>query len=330
MSETATQSQDAEWTTHRLQELLAQQVPEDFRLDYKGKNSLPLPVMTGDVKHAKRQEIGKDATAFANSDGGVIIYGIKEGKLSDGRPVPLEFEPISLGDISRDQLAQIIADKSEPTLIGVRVIPVQSPSQSDPSMVCFVVVVPPSNTAHMAGDGCYYFRNEAITSKMHDWQVRDAMNRIKFPKFKIEAKKFWTFDRNSKPELRLWVKIENVSGVIAKLYRITVRWPKSLLSFGTDIRTDVMPFDPLFSPNTSHDFIARDDPFGPYFPGFSLEIVSQIITSTASAYALLKMKEHVPEHLEIEIFADNMPMQIQRLLINDIPEQQAGLTELPF
>ena len=51
--------------------LIANQVEENIHLDYKGGDSLQ-------KTDGKKKELSKDVSAFANSDGGTIIYGIKE------------------------------------------------------------------------------------------------------------------------------------------------------------------------------------------------------------------------------------------------------------
>jgi Putative DNA-binding domain len=55
-----------------LRALINNQVPEDLHLDYK--RSAALEKRPEDVK----TDLAKDVFAFANSDGGVIVYGIVE------------------------------------------------------------------------------------------------------------------------------------------------------------------------------------------------------------------------------------------------------------
>ena len=61
------------WTQTDLNQLIADKVMENLGLDYKsgcglGKTDSP------------KKEISKDISAFANSAGGSIVYGIYEGK----------------------------------------------------------------------------------------------------------------------------------------------------------------------------------------------------------------------------------------------------------
>jgi predicted HTH transcriptional regulator len=56
-------------TVEDIQKLIGTQVQESLNLDYKRSSS---------ISNKARAEIAKDASAFANSDGGLIIYGVEE------------------------------------------------------------------------------------------------------------------------------------------------------------------------------------------------------------------------------------------------------------
>lgn len=59
------------WDKADLQWHVDNQVEESLHLDYKAAYSLQ-------KTDGKRAEVGKDVSAFANSDGGTIIYGMGE------------------------------------------------------------------------------------------------------------------------------------------------------------------------------------------------------------------------------------------------------------
>ena len=52
-----------------LEDLINNEVEENLHLDYKSAGSLS-------KEDKKKAEITKDVSAFANSDGGIIVYGI--------------------------------------------------------------------------------------------------------------------------------------------------------------------------------------------------------------------------------------------------------------
>lgn len=295
---------DEDWTPERLQSLLDSQVPEDFRLEYKGLEALPVPCVQKDRWDKIRMEIGKDATAFANSDGGVIIYGIKEKRVDDGRPIPEKFQPVSMAEFSRDQLSQIIASNSEPRLPGVRALPIPVPNQADPSQVCFVVLIPKSDTAHQASDGKYYYRNEATTAFMRDWQVRDAMNRRKVPKLSLDVRKKWSVTTGNLPVLKLLVSFENNSLATARLYRFSVCWPRRLK--GSEVSCDACSLNGrVMMRSKDAIYTVEESSFGPFYPGMGL-LIQCIITGKLGQAELTDDAD-----LLITMFVDDVPSRIE-------------------
>ena len=59
-------------TLQDLKNMIKNQIQENIHLDYKRSSALSL--------QNNHKEIAKDVSAFANSDGGCIIYGIEEDK----------------------------------------------------------------------------------------------------------------------------------------------------------------------------------------------------------------------------------------------------------
>jgi len=59
------------WNEAKLKELIRDKIEESFTLEYKSAGAL-----SRDSK--AKLEITKDVSAMANSDGGVLIYGLAE------------------------------------------------------------------------------------------------------------------------------------------------------------------------------------------------------------------------------------------------------------
>ena len=57
------------WAKEDLQRLIDEGVEENWQLDYKSSLAL---------NKERKTEIAKDVSAFANSGGGIIVYGICE------------------------------------------------------------------------------------------------------------------------------------------------------------------------------------------------------------------------------------------------------------
>lgn len=159
-----------------LQNLITNQVEENLHLDYKAADALT-------KTEGKKKEISKDISAFANSDGGVIVYGIKEFSDPLKKHLPKEIDPLNRGNISKEWLEQVINSNIFPRIESLKITPV--PLSATSNDVVYVVIVNKSTTAHQAIDYRYYKRYNFESVPMYDFEVRDIMNRNKSPRIEL-------------------------------------------------------------------------------------------------------------------------------------------------
>lgn len=169
-----------EWTEEVVLSLVENQVEESLHLDYKACGALQ-------KTDRAKEEISKDVSSFANSDGGVIIYGVVEGK-GDRKHLP---ERVDIGfnpsDISKEWLESIILSKINRRLDGVRVFPVELKSQN-PGHFIYVVQIPQSKQSpHMASDKRFYKRFNFSAIPMEEYEIRDVMGRFTAPDLEIKS-----------------------------------------------------------------------------------------------------------------------------------------------
>jgi hypothetical protein len=160
------------WNEERLNRLIRDKVEEGLRIEYKAPDALK---KTDGVK----KEITKDISAMANSDGGVIIYGIGEDKIHPHLPGALA--PVNRNEFSKEWLEQVI-NNIRPRIQGLEIHPVAWRADE----VYFVVEIPKSDTAHQALDYRYYRRFNFEAVPMYDHEIRDVMNRQKVAKVEVE------------------------------------------------------------------------------------------------------------------------------------------------
>lgn len=159
----------------KVKSFIENKIEENLNLDYKASGSLQR-------NDKKTNEISKDVSAFANSDGGIIIYGIKEDQIN--RHLPESIDPINRNEISKEWLEQIIQSKVRPRINGIIIHSVSVDEQTDE--VVYVVDIPKSNTAHQANDKKYYKRFNFNSEPMYDYEIRDILNRTKSPVIDLE------------------------------------------------------------------------------------------------------------------------------------------------
>ena len=159
------------WTKQRLEQMITDGVEESLSLDYKAAASL---AKSPGGQPDRKAELVKDVTAFANSSGGVLIYGVAEFKDNARKHLPERIDPIRRTDTSKEWIDQII-QTIQPRVDGVVIHPVEIDDQQN--TVCYVVEIPQSHTAHQARDHVYYKRQNFMNCPMEDYEVRDVMNR---------------------------------------------------------------------------------------------------------------------------------------------------------
>ena len=147
------------YSTIDIERLIDNEVEEDIHLDYKAAGAL-------DKEDKKRTEITKDISAFANSDGGIIVYGVSE---EDHRPQG--FSPID-GRIYTKEWLENVIQLIQPRIDDLKIYPVRI---NDLEQSIYIVKIPRSgNAPHMARDKRYYKRfnfkaepmEEAAASRM--------------------------------------------------------------------------------------------------------------------------------------------------------------------
>lgn len=191
--------------------LLENKVEESLNIEYKAAMALG-------KDSPKKIEISKDISAFANSDGGIIIYGVRED--NEQKHFPKELDPIKRKDFPKEWLEQVINDKIRPRIDSLKIHPI---TISDEDVV-YVVEIEKSNTAHQADDKRYYKRFNFQSVPMYDYEVRDILNRQKHPKLDL----FFGFENQFKT---LTVYVNNIGSVFANYVNVKIRLPQKIVTY---------------------------------------------------------------------------------------------------
>lgn len=156
---------DTPRTRQDIEKLIAFKTPESLHLDYKASSALALE---------KKDEICKDVSAFANSDGGVLIYGIKEEKKHKvAYPVSID-EGVDTSKVSKEWLDQILSSNIRPIISGVEIIEIKI---AESRAILFIQVAKSFRGPHQAPDKKYYKRRNVVSEPMEHYEIEDIRNR---------------------------------------------------------------------------------------------------------------------------------------------------------
>ncbi|MEH2420158.1 MAG: ATP-binding protein [Nostoc sp.] len=165
-----------DWEEEDIELLIQTGVQESLTLDYKRCESL-------DKRNPNRKkDLSKDVSAFANSAGGVIVYGVIEiNHLPTG--IDSGYDP---KDITREWLEQVINSTIQRRIDDVKIKQIEL-KKSNSGRVIYVVSIPQSKRApHMAEDHIFYKRFNYQSIPMEEYEVRDIGNRADAPDLSLQ------------------------------------------------------------------------------------------------------------------------------------------------
>lgn len=100
-------------TEEEIKQLISLNVEESIHLDFKQADSLG-------KNDRKKLELAKDVSAFANSAGGFIVYGLNENN-----HVAESFSFIDGDEITKEWIEQVIQTRIQRKIEGLKITPVR-------------------------------------------------------------------------------------------------------------------------------------------------------------------------------------------------------------
>lgn len=154
-----------EFTQEDIENIIASKLEESINIEFKSAGAL------SHIQSMKK-EISKDVSAFANSDGGLIFYGIEENE-----HVASSVSYINGNDFTKEWLENVITSTIQQRIENLKIIPVRF--DDDMTKTVYVVKVPKSpNRPHINGDKKYYRRYNFQSVAMEEYEVRDSYFKI--------------------------------------------------------------------------------------------------------------------------------------------------------
>jgi|GEM_PF-642640 Schlafen, AlbA_2 len=166
-----------EWDENDLLQMVNTGAQESVDLEFKASGALQ-------NTDTNKDEISKDVSAFANSAGGTLIYGMMEDKnthLAAGLDAGSDPKVTT-----KEWLEQVINSKIQRRIDGVRIQQIAL-TTTNPGRVAYVVYVPSSTrAAHQAANKKFYKRYNYQVLPMEEYEIRDVSRRDEIPDLTIE------------------------------------------------------------------------------------------------------------------------------------------------
>jgi hypothetical protein len=143
-----------------INNIITSSLEESINIEFKSAEALS-------NSNSVKKEISKDISAFANSDGGLIFYGINEEN-----HIANSVSHINGNIFTKEWLENIIISNIQPKIIDLKILPIRF--DSDISKTVYVVKIPNSNSLpHINGDKKYYRRFNFQSVPMEEYEIRN-------------------------------------------------------------------------------------------------------------------------------------------------------------
>ena len=152
------------YTIQDIQDLIDNEVEESIHLEFKSAGALG-------KWDSKKAEMTKDVAAFANADGGIIVYGLSE---ANHKASALSFVDGTV--YTKEWIEQVLNSGIQQKISDIRIYPIRKGGKVEQSI--YVVKIPKSyNTPHMSKDRKFYRRYNFEAVPMEEYEIRELYNR---------------------------------------------------------------------------------------------------------------------------------------------------------
>lgn len=220
------------YTIKDILSLIDNKVEESIHLDFKSKDSLG-------KSDAKRKEISNDVAAFANSDRGIIVYGVMEqNHFADS------ITYINGNEFTKEWLEQVINSNVQRKIEGLKIIPVRGNDKIEKSI--YVVKIPISDDApHMSKDKRFYKRYNFESIQMEEFEIRQLYSRKNKSKLLIDQWSIKQFELDDEYAVNLMFEVDifNEGNVSESDYKVNVIISEYSTEFNVDFESYAGNYD---------------------------------------------------------------------------------------
>jgi hypothetical protein len=194
-----------------IESLITNEVEESINIDFKACGALS-------KEENKKKEISKDVSAFANSNGGIIIYGISE---KNHKADAISF--INGNEFTKEWLEQVISSTIQRNIPGLKIFPIRNKGRIEETI--YIVQIPESIEApHICKDKKFYKRYDFQSVAMDEYEIRNLYGRKTKAKLQISGYRISPVDQDNRNILRLYfvTGVDNIGECDEEKYKVNV------------------------------------------------------------------------------------------------------------
>ncbi len=215
------------FTIKDINALIESNAEESLTLEFKASGSLDFE--NKERKESLKTELSKDISAMANSEGGIIIYGIREKN-----HVAHSKTFIDGNLITKERLEQVIQARIKRPIQNLKIHTIREDKSIEKSI--YLIKIPRSeDSPHMAYDGAFYKRNNYNITKYMEYDLRREYLRIRKSKLQIESPvinnefdQFHNYTNSKNGLFKIWFHITNAGKILEKDFKLEILISKNI------------------------------------------------------------------------------------------------------
>jgi len=310
-------------------------------IEYKDARSIDFALPGGNESRGL-DELSKQISAFANSGGGAIVYGIKNTRPGSAREVDdAGGVTLNLKNGVKEWLEDVIPNLVDPPLIKFNVYTVEGNtpgSKIGAEKALLIIEIPSSASApHQAKDNVYYGRVAGKSRPLGNRFVIDIINRPRHPKMEVTCHvdpKGRYSGRKNRNVPALWFYCRNTGRVYANYVNGFVWIPASLADVREEDNAyedeiDEKPYVRKYFDNTIKEIVGEVERYRGQMLGTMKEPVyasryEPVLPSRRFAFSVMfqvpldELARFENEELLWEVYADNSPLREGKIKVSDI------------
>lgn len=278
---------------------------EHITLDFKLAN-FPYDNGFDKAQDADKKNYSKALSGYANSGGGIIIWGIKTRKLN-GRDIATERKPIKNLTSFLNRLNQLEGSAVVPTIKGV----VNRKIIEENDLGYVITFIPESDSApHMAqfADKYYYKRNGDSFLICEHFDIIDIMSRRKAPNLGFLIQYMGSVPNQGRDFNKFLISVKNDGNIIAKFPFLAIKVTPGISQYNYGIDDNGSTGLRKVKTNTDYDFNYSGGSEIVIYPHTKLDV--DILT--------VDLASSNPKNIKYQLLAENMEVKIGELSRSDL------------